>query len=287
MNIIYRLFCIDFLDAVLDLQHEWFCEDITFGMGKDTAQNILEWPNEYFYIALDDQKVIGYITAEIVNDNEYNVFPKGSQYLRVNDLYIAQNYRNKGIGEKLLSLAEEKAYSNGLVHFFISSATKDAEAVRRFYVRSGYGIWTTMFYKRREWDTRVFPLNDLGSGSYRYVVIFARYADKWLYCRAKNRDTFETAGGHIEKGETPLEAAKRELYEETGASGFDIRGVFDYSVHRPDSYSNGQVFLADVHGLDRLPDFEMAEVKLFDTIPDKMRFPLILPVLFEKVRTFL
>ena len=33
------------------------------------------------------------------------------------------------------------------------------------------------------------------------------------------------------------------------------------------------------------PDYEMAEVRLFDTIPDKMRFPKILPVLFEKVRT--
>jgi hypothetical protein len=33
--------------------------------------------------------------------------------------------------------------------------------------------------------------------------------------------------------------------------------------------------------------FEMAEVKMFDTIPDKMRFPKILPVLFEKVKELL
>ena len=58
--------------------------------------------------------------------------------------------------------------------------------------------------------------------TYRFVVVFARYLDKWLYCRANSRDTFETAGGHIEPGESTLDAAKRELFEETGAIKFDI-----------------------------------------------------------------
>ncbi|MCL2420382.1 MAG: NUDIX domain-containing protein [Defluviitaleaceae bacterium] len=112
--------------------------------------------------------------------------------------------------------------------------------------------------------------------AYKYTVIFAQYQNKWLYCRAKKRDTFETAGGHVEPGETILEAAKREFTEETGAVKFDITPMFDYSVN-----SAGQVFLAQVYELGDMPDFEMAEIRLFDTIPDKMRFPMILPVLFN------
>ena len=50
---------------------------------------------------------------------------------------------------------------------------------------------------------------------YEVVVIFARYQNKWLYGRAKSRDVFEMIGGGIQIGETPLEAAKRELYKET------------------------------------------------------------------------
>ena len=127
-------------------------------------------------------------------------------------------------------------------------------------------------------ETLPSPLNTLTP--YKYTVIFARYQNKWLYPRHRDRDTFETAGGHIEAGETPLEAAKRELYEETGAIKFDIEPTFDYSVRTPTSYANGQVFLAHIHTLGDMPNFEMVEVRLFDIMPDKMRFPEILPVLF-------
>ena len=40
------------------------------------------------------------------------------------------------------------------------------------------------------------------------------------------------------------------------------------------------------HGFRYMPAFEMAEVILLDTIPEKMRFPQILPVLFEEVRMY-
>ena len=123
--------------------------------------------------------------------------------------------------------------------------------------------------------------------NHSFVVIFCRYQDRWLYCRAKDRDSFETAGGHIEPGETPIEAAMRELYEETGAVDFDITPIFDYSVEKDTGYTTGQVYLAHIHKLGELPDFEMAEVKLFDSTPDKMRFAQILPVLYKKTQIWL
>jgi len=268
-------------NGIVQLQGEWFQEDITFGIVPSTAEEIAACNSDYFYVALDGEKLIGYVSAEVVEGNEYNVFPTGASYLRVDDLYIAKDYRSQGIGEKLLEIVEQKAYANNLQHIFISSATKDADAVRKFYKRNGYEIWTTIFYKRKGWDVRCYDANTLQG--YRYVVIFARYQNKWLYCRAKTRDTYETAGGSIEQGETPLDAAKRELYEETGAVKFDITQAFDYSVHTETGFANGQVFLAHIHELGEIPNFEMAEVKLFDTIPDKMRFPHILPVLFANV----
>jgi len=130
---------------------------------------------------------------------------------------------------------------------------------------------------------------DLGTlENYKYTVIFAKYNNRWIYCRSKTRDVFETAGGHIEPGETPQDAARRELYEETGAVGFDITPAFDYSVARKcGEASNGQVFYAEINTLGNMPDFEMAEVGLFSALPENLRFPEITPVLFHHLQVWL
>ena len=123
--------------------------------------------------------------------------------------------------------------------------------------------------------------------NYVYTVIFAKYKDKWLYCRAKTRQVFETAGGHIEPGETPLMAAKRELYEETGVTDFAIMPAFDYAVTNNSTTTNGKVFYAEVKTLGEMPNHEMAEVALFDSLPTAMRFPEITPVLYKHLQGWL
>ena len=64
--------------------------------------------------------------------------------------------------------------------------------------------------------------------SNKYVVIFSRYQGKLLLSRHKGRDTWETQGGHIEQGESPEDAAKRELWEESGALKFTLEPMFMY-----------------------------------------------------------
>ncbi|MCL2408070.1 MAG: NUDIX domain-containing protein [Oscillospiraceae bacterium] len=130
--------------------------------------------------------------------------------------------------------------------------------------------------------TNPYNLGELQS--YQFVVTFAKHQDRWLYSRHKDRDTWETAGGHIEPGESPIEAARRELYEETGGVDFDIHPLFDYSTER----GSGQVFFAEVRRLESLPqESEMTEVRLFDAMPDKMTYPQILPVLYDKMQGWL
>ena len=51
----------------------------------------------------------------------------------------------------------------------------------------------------------------------KFSVIVSRHNNKWVFCKHRERNTYEVPGGHIEPGETPSEAARRELKEETGA----------------------------------------------------------------------
>ena len=64
--------------------------------------------------------------------------------------------------------------------------------------------------------------------TYKYVVTLSTYGGKLMLSRHRQRTTWETQGGHVEPGETPMEAARRELYEESGAVRYDIRALCDY-----------------------------------------------------------
>lgn len=128
--------------------------------------------------------------------------------------------------------------------------------------------------------TTIHPLGTLRS--LRFVVTIARHQGKWLLCRHRDRSTWETTGGHIEPGESAEAAARRELYEESGGVPARMDALFDYAVTLADGgYNEGRVFFAELDHLDPLPASEIAEVRLFDHLPDNLTYPHITPVLFH------
>ena len=131
---------------------------------------------------------------------------------------------------------------------------------------------------------KTYPLGQ--KAPYKYVVVLSKYQGKILLSRHRSRTTWETQGGHIEPGETPLEAARRELYEESGALAFDIRPVFDYWAGDENGGASGQVFAAEIHALGPLPESEMAEVRAFDQVPPNVTYPAITPEIFASLEEF-
>jgi 8-oxo-dGTP diphosphatase len=124
-------------------------------------------------------------------------------------------------------------------------------------------------------ECNVYKFNTLGN--YKYADVVAIHKGKWLLSRHKDRDTWETQGGHIENDETSIQTAKRELYEESGAIEFDIEPLCDYSIsgslNGVELVGNGQVYFAIVHSLGDLPpESEMERVILFDTLPTNLTY---------------
>lgn len=125
-----------------------------------------------------------------------------------------------------------------------------------------------------------YPLSD--EKPLKYSVIVARYGCKWVFCRHKRRDTLEIPGGHIEKGETALQAARRELYEETGAAEYDITPVCIYG------YSDyGMLFYAVIKRFEPLPESEISEIVFTDGLPQNLTYPAIQPWLYDRVIDYL
>ncbi len=121
----------------------------------------------------------------------------------------------------------------------------------------------------------------------KFAVIAAIYKNQWIYCRHRERNTFEIPGGHREVGETIIETAKRELYEETGAIDFELEEITVYSVINDSIETFGMLFFTEVKELGVLPDLEIEEIQLFDEMPETLTYPLIQPLLIEKVKQVL
>lgn len=121
-----------------------------------------------------------------------------------------------------------------------------------------------------------------------YVVIVSRYNDQWVMVRHRQRSTWEVPGGHREDREDSQKAAERELYEETGAKEFEVFPVCAFSVKNSGINIYGKLFFGEIKTLGKLPDFEIAEIKLVDNIlREELTYPAVQPVLIQKVKTFL
>lgn len=122
----------------------------------------------------------------------------------------------------------------------------------------------------------------------KFAVIISKTNGKWVFCKHKERDTYEVPGGHRESGETIEETARRELREETGAVEFDIKPVCVYSVKgktRANENLNdetfGMLFTADIFSFEEIHS-EIEKIIICDEVVENWTYPLIQPKLLEE-----
>jgi 8-oxo-dGTP diphosphatase len=65
-----------------------------------------------------------------------------------------------------------------------------------------------------------------------------------------------------------IQAASRELYEETGAVKFELTPYGNYLLNG----SYGMIFFANISIFDELPDYEIAEIKLVESLPENLLY---------------
>lgn len=122
----------------------------------------------------------------------------------------------------------------------------------------------------------------------KFAVIISKTNGKWVFCKHRERDTYEVPGGHREPGEHIDDTAQRELYEETGAIEYDIKPVCVYSVVRENegqsSETFGMLYYADIKSFEQELHSEIEKIIISDELVKNWTYPLIQPKLLEEAK---
>lgn len=126
----------------------------------------------------------------------------------------------------------------------------------------------------------------------KFAVIISKTEGKWVFCKHKERDTYEVPGGHREENESILDTAKRELQEETGAIEFEIKPICVYSVKGKTKVNEeldkeetfGMLYFADIKSFEKELHSEIERILISEDLPEKWTYPLIQPKLIEEAK---
>lgn len=133
--------------------------------------------------------------------------------------------------------------------------------------------------------TQVKFYDTINDSLLKFAVIITKSAGKWVFCKHRERITYEVPGGHREAGESIEETARRELYEETGALEYGIIPVCIYSVKKDGGQETfGMLYYAEVTSFEEKLHSEIEKIIFAEELPENWTYPEIQPKLIEVAR---
>ena len=125
------------LEEIARLELLWAGEDNMPNPYQPTqTDELAKYP--YLLAARLEDKIVGYITAEVRSADKKLPFPIGSKYIYIEGVYVIPASRSQGIGGDLLEALVKKAKSDGIIRFHLVSVAKDASLVCRMYAKHGF-----------------------------------------------------------------------------------------------------------------------------------------------------
>lgn len=104
-------------------------------------------------------------------------------------------------------------------------------------------------------------------------LVFPFYNENFIMTFHIKRKGWEFPAGTIEDGESPLECAKREAFEEAGAIIENIEALGYYTVESGRDKNKYVIYMADVERFEPKPSWSETDlVKLFSELPKNITY---------------
>lgn len=134
------------LAQLMALSEAWEEEGSCHGYRKNMPEDIR---GSRVFLALEGEQIAGYLFGRReVAGEATSVYPAGTAYFEVEELYVKPPFRNQGIGKKLFRHVEREVAAD-VDMLMLSTATKNFRAILRFYIDElGMEFWSARLFKR-------------------------------------------------------------------------------------------------------------------------------------------
>ncbi|HZE87385.1 MAG TPA: GNAT family N-acetyltransferase [Methylomirabilota bacterium] len=128
-------------EAVMNLYNDFVGNDRYSTHDHDSFKKVINNSQNFVFVAEDKGKLVGFATFSIRDVIRY---PR--PIAELDELFVSSEYRQKGLGKKLMQYVEEKARDLGCYRMFIESHY-DHKAAHAFYEGLGYTNYGYHFIK--------------------------------------------------------------------------------------------------------------------------------------------
>jgi ribosomal protein S18 acetylase RimI-like enzyme len=134
--------------AISRLQQQWFEEGSVYGFVPESREQVEAAISPYLLVAEVGNQVIGFISGSARISDGTAVIPEGESYLEIDNLYVAPEFRRRGVGSRLITQLLARAKQRDVAYAVLYSAAKDIHSILRFYERHSFQSWYVRMFRK-------------------------------------------------------------------------------------------------------------------------------------------